>query len=788
MAKSLIIVESPTKARTITRLLKGRYEVLASQGHVRDLPQKGLSIEITADKRFIPIYATLPQKKSLIDTLRDSVQKASSVWIATDEDREGEAIAWHLCQALGIDPEKSIRIAFHEITERALKEALASPRPISMALVNAQQARRVLDRLVGYKLSPLLWRNFPKAGKTAKGQSQKASALSAGRVQSAALRLIVAREEAIQTHQPTLSVEGRLLIAAETPFWAKLLRPRYATLAHAQKALQALQNRRLRITDIQKKEVRENPPAPFTTSTLQQEAQRRLGFAIRRTMATAQALYEKGFITYMRTDSTHLAPEALTAIHKAIRERFGEAYLQPRNHSGNKQALAQEAHEAIRPTDLTQADAGETPDEKKLYQLIWRRTLASQMKSALYEKTRVLLLPEPPIEPPVEFVAEGERLLFEGFRRLYDTVREAEEEVPFPDLKKDQLYGWQELILSEKWSAPPARYTEGTLVKELEEKGIGRPSTYVPTLETLFRRDYVRREAIATPLPAYKEVRLLPSGESTIKTLTPPPREEKNKLVPTDLGILVTRFLEKHFADIVDYDFTREIEKDLDQIAANAQDWQTVIRRFYEQFEPKVENIDIDPDLRQRMIGYDPVSQKPVYGRYGRYGPYLQLGEEADPEKRRANLPANKRMETISLEEALQLLSFPRKVGEHQGQSIEVHQGPYGFYLKWGGKNFRLPATYSPYSLTIEEAICAIESPPSRKDALKRFPEKGIEVLSGRYGLYFTYQGQNYSLPKGLSVEAITPELCERILTKKQNIPTQTPKKKNTKAGVRNQK
>jgi len=764
MARPLLIVESPTKARTIMRLLKGKYDVVASQGHVRDLPEKGLAVEITPDKRFIPIYAILPEKKSIIESIKSAVSQAESVWLATDEDREGEAIAWHLCQALGLDSEQAIRITFHEITERALKNALKNPRPIRMNLVNAQQARRILDRLVGYKLSPLLWRAFPQA------KSRRSTALSAGRVQSAALRLIVEREDAIQNHQPILSIEGRIFVRAEKPFWAKLHKPAFATLAEAREALSAMIGRSLRITDIQKKEHAENPPAPFTTSTLQQEAQRKLGFSIRRTMTTAQALYEKGYITYMRTDSTHIAPEALQVIHEVIRQNFGENYLQPRDHTGKKQAFAQEAHEAIRPTNPAQSEAGETPDEKRLYQLIWSRTLASQMKPARYEKTRILLEPEPPTNPILIFSAEGERLLFEGFRRLYQTPREEAEEVPFPALEKGQLYPWEELILREKWSAPPVRYTEGTLVKELEEHGIGRPSTYVPTIETLFKRDYIRKETTRTSLPAYREIRLTSSGHLQETSITPPPREEKNKLVPTDLGYLVTRFLIKHFPEIVDYDFTREMEDKLDHIASEAADWQGVIQEFYEQFEPRVKSVPADPDLRQRLLGYDPVSQKPVYARYGKYGPYLQLGEDSDPNKHRANLPPDKRLETLSLSEALTLLSFPRTIGAYEGHPIEVHQGPYGYYIKYNGKNYKLPATYSPYSLSEDEAIEIVTgNVPKSSGVVKEFPEKGIEVRSGRYGLFFTHGGKNYSLPRGITAEAVTPELCEQILAQKQS-------------------
>lgn len=761
MAKPLIIVESPTKAKTITRLLKGRYEVLASQGHVRDLPKRGLSIEITPEKVFIPRYELLPTKQAILNQLKRAVHQASEVWLATDEDREGEAIAWHICEALKLDKDKPLRITFHEITERALKEALARPRAIAMSLVNAQQARRLLDRIVGYELSPLLWRAFPAA----KGPSKKPSALSAGRVQSAALRLIVERERAIQQHQPNYSIEAQILLQTPTPLWAKLHKPTFDNLQTAQKALMALLGRRLRLKSRQQKQHAERPQPPFTTSTLQQEAQRRLGFSISRTMRTAQALYEKGLITYMRTDSTHLAPEARPAIYAVIQHLFGEAYLEPHDYSQKKAQFAQEAHEAIRPTDPNLETAGDTPDEEKLYHLIWSRTLASQMKPALYEKTRLTFEPEPPTDPLLTFLAEGEVLLFEGYLKAYRaTPNELKETLP--PLQENALYEWTLLELQEKFTPPPLRYTEGTLVRELEERGIGRPSTYVPTLETLFKRSYVRRGTIQTPLPPYQLIRIKPNGEITTQTVSPPPREEKNKLIPTDLGILVTQFLLEHFPEIVDYDFTSQVEHELDLIAANQVDWQTVLRKFYEQFAPKVAQTPLQTkNLRQRLLGYDPVSSRPVYACYGKHGPYLQLGENTDPDVRRAALPAGKRLDTITLEEALTLLSFPRELGLYQNKPVELRYGPYGFYLKYDGKNYKLPPTLKPYSLSLEEAI-TILTQPETGNTLKSFPEAGIVVRNGRYGPYFTYQGQNYSL-KGIDLATLTPERCLEIVAQK---------------------
>ncbi len=765
MARSLIIVESPTKAKTITRLLKGQYDVIASQGHIRDLPKRGLSIEITPEKVFIPRYETLQNKQAILNQLKRAVKEAAEVWLATDEDREGEAIAWHICEALELDREKPIRIAFHEITERALNEALTNPRPIAMALVNAQQARRLLDRIVGYELSPLLWRAFPSA----KGTSKKSSALSAGRVQSAALRLIVEREWAIQQHQPSRSLEARIQLQTPTPLWAKLQKPPLEDLPSAQELLRSLVGRRLHLKSRQTKQQAERPQAPFTTSTLQQEAQRRLGFAISRTMRAAQALYEKGFITYMRTDSTYLAPEARAAIHNVIRTSYGENYLEPHDFSQKKAQFAQEAHEAIRPTDPNLQSAGDTPDEEKLYQLIWSRTVASQMKPALYEKTRLTFVPEPPTSPEISFAAEGEILVFDGYLRAYrGAPSEAKETLP--PLQEDTLYEWILLEIQEKFSAPPAHYTEGTLVKELEERGIGRPSTYVPTLETLFKRGYIRRATAKTPLPPYQLVRIERDDKTTSQTVSPPPREEKGKLVPTDLGILVTQFLLEHFPDIVDYDFTSQVEHELDQIAANEIDWQTVLRQFYEQFAPKVAQTPLQTkNLRQRLLGYDPVSGRAIYACYGKHGPYLQLGESTDADVRRTALPPGKRLDTVTLEEALALLSFPRQLGLHEGKPVELHHGPYGFYLKYDGKNYKLPPSTEPYDLSLEEAV-PILTQSGHSGTLATFPEAGITVRHGRFGPYFTYQGQNYSL-KGVDLQTLTPGLCLQIVAQKSTSP-----------------
>lgn len=766
-AKPLLIVESPTKAQTIRRLLGQAYEVTASQGHVRDLPEKGMGLSIEKSEKgyvFTPTYTLLPKKAPIIQKIRQQVAEASSVWLATDEDREGEAIAWHLCHLLEIDPTQPVRITFHEITRRALQEALKSPRPINQNLVNAQQARRLLDRIVGYEISPLLWRTFPK--------SQKGSALSAGRVQSVALRLLVEREREIAQFRPEAILIAEIFLATEPAFKATLHNPPLKNKEEALSLLQRLVGRLLQVNKLEKKPRRRNPPPPFTTSTLQQEAQRRLGFSLSRTMRTAQSLYEKGLITYMRTDSTHLAPEALQAIHAALRERFGPQAVQPRTWE-KKSLHAQEAHEAIRPTDPSVENAGDTPDEQKLYALIWRRTLASQMREALYEETLVELLPEPATEPLLTFVAKGRLLTEPGFLALYGYAADEEEEATLPPLREGQRLPWQQVRLWEKFSTPPPRYTEGTLVKELEERGIGRPSTYAPTVETLFKRAYIQRREVRVPRPPYEEILLMPDGQLHRSRQTPPPDVQKNKLLPTELGMRVVDFLVARFPDIMDYDFTAKVEAELDQIANAELDWQAMLNAFYERFTAELTQAQATRETAtHKLLGYHPVSGKPITLRASRNGPYIAIGEKGDPDYRTASVPDTFSTETLTLEDALLLLSFPREVGTYEGAPIGIYSGPYGYYLKHNGQNYPLLPGFSPFSLTEEEAIQCIEARRAGQKSfapLKTFPDAGIEILPGRYGPYIRYAGQNYAIPKGFSPAELTLEDCQNIIAQHQN-------------------
>ncbi|MCS7189140.1 MAG: type I DNA topoisomerase [Bacteroidia bacterium] len=766
--KALLIVESPTKAQTIRRLLNDeKYEVIASNGHIRDLPEKekGLSIQKSEEGyTFTPKYVLLPGKEKIVQQIQGELKKAKEVWLATDEDREGEAIAWHLCQTLNIDPHQSVRITFHEITRKALLHALKHPRPINQDLVNAQQARRILDRIVGYEISPLLWRVF--------SHERKQSALSAGRVQSVALRLIVERERAIANFHPTAKPAAEVLLQTHPPFKATLIQPELVSLSQALSLLEKLRGKSLRVAKLEKKLRRRGPLPPFITSTLQQEALRRLGFSLQRTMRAAQNLYEKGLITYMRTDSTHLAPEALEAIHAAIRGRYGEEAIQSRKWEEKKVRHAQEAHEAIRPTDPSVEEAGESPDEQRLYKLIWQRTLACQMQDALYEETQVILTSSSADIEPLQFEAKGRILTRPGFLQLYGHTEDQEEEADLPLLHIGQELSWKEVRIWEKFSSPPPRYTEGSLVRELEERGIGRPSTYAPILETLFKRDYIKREQVRMDRPSYQEIILYPSGKTEKNRHFPPPELQKNKLVPTALGMRVVDFLIAHFSDIMDYEFTARVEAELDQIAGSELDWQTMLSKFYTHFTAELTQAQKAKDgFQHRLIGYDPVSGKPVSFHTGRNGVFLALGEKGDPLYRTVSVPTSLAPEAITLEKALYLLSFPRTIGTYEESPITLHYGPYGYYIKHKEKNYALLTGMSPFSLSLEEAIQIIQAKKesSRQSQLIRsFPEAQIEILQGRFGPYIRYPGGICSLTKGINPLTLTAEECQKIITSQQ--------------------
>ncbi|MEN3041645.1 MAG: type I DNA topoisomerase [Bacteroidia bacterium] len=768
MSKPLLIVESPTKAQTIQRLLGGDYATIASQGHVRDLPEKGFGVQIEkvdGSYRFKPIYQPLDKKAAIVQKIKQAVDQAPQVFLATDEDREGEAIAWHLCEMLGIDGNAPVRITFHEITKRALQEALQNPRAINFHLVNAQQARRLLDRIVGYKISPLLWRSFPRAG-------MRSSALSAGRVQSVALRLIVEREREIANFQPSPEIAVEVDLPGPPAFKATLITPSVLSIEEGQDKLAQLVGRALKVLQVVKKPRRRSPSAPFTTSTLQQEAQRRLSFSLQRTMRAAQSLYEKGLITYMRTDSVHLAPEALAAIHEALRERFGPKSVVPRAWTNKKTLHAQEAHEAIRPTDPYVSEAGDTPDEKKLYALIWRRTLASQMPDAIYEETVVQLEPEPPLSFSMRFEAKGRVLVEPGFLSLYGYAAEEEEEATMPSLQAGMQLPWESIRIWEKFPPPPPRYTEGTLVKELESRGIGRPSTYAPTVETLLKRRYVERGEAKVMRPPYTEVTISATGEVSRTLHKPPPDIQRNKLLPTRLGMQVTDFLVERFPDIMDYDFTARVEEELDQIAAEKLDWQEMLSSFYAHFLNELSQAHT-LSRRSELLGIDPATQKPVYLHYAPQGLYVSLAEKGDPDYRTASVPSTLSAKVIDLVKALKLLAFPRMVGTYEGEPIVIRQGPYGYYIRHGMKNYPLPPDVDPLTITEEEAIEAIKTRrESSPMVLRSFPEAGIEVLLGRYGPYIRQAGRTCSLPKDVSVDSLTVEMCEALLREKAARPS----------------
>ncbi|MCS6790776.1 MAG: type I DNA topoisomerase, partial [Bacteroidia bacterium] len=726
--KPLLIVESPTKARTIQRLLGDKYAVAASEGHVRDLPEKGMGISIQKTEEhyhFSPEYTLLPKKSDVIRRIQQEVSRAKQVYLATDEDREGEAIAWHLCKVLGLDAGTPLRITFHEITKRALEAALRSPRPINMHLVEAQQARRILDRIVGYSLSPLLWQTFVRRGKGT-------PVLSAGRVQSVALRLVVERERSILAFQPTFTIEGELLLEAQSEIYARLLKPAFSSLEEAQQVLQLLKEKHLRISDLRKKTRRRNPPAPFTTSSLQQEAYQRLGYSLSQTMRIAQNLYEKGHITYMRTDSLHIAPEALEAIHSVIREKFGAEFVSARVWEQKEKAVrAQEAHEAIRPTHPEVEEAGDTPQERKLYGLIWRRAVASQMPEALYEETTLTLEPEPSLPQSVLFEAKGVILVRPGYLLLYG---KSEEEAlsELPPVRVGETLAWRQLRLWEKYASPPSRYSEGALVKELEERGIGRPSTYAPTIETLIQRKYVQRAEARIPRPSYREVLLHPDGRIEMETHNPPPEIERKKLVPTPLGIQVTDFLVANFPDILDYDFTAKVEQELDLIAAESLDWQKMLSAFYVHFSDELLQAR-ERRVSSRKIGEDPETGETVFLHWNAGGYYVARGTKDSPSYRTVGLPAHFVPDRLTPQEALFLLSLPKEVGAYEGKPVWLRLGPHGFYLHHEGKNYALPPHIMPMTLTSQQAAEVLAQKQEHVSAsfrapLLAFPEAQIEV------------------------------------------------------------
>ena len=765
MQENLVIVESPAKAKTIEKFLGKEYTVKSSFGHIRDLSKKELGIDIS--NNFEPHYEIPADKKKVVGELDKLAKSAKTVWLASDEDREGEAIAWHLAQVLGLDPKTTKRIVFHEITKNAILHAVENPRSINMDLVNAQQARRVLDRLVGFELSPVLWRKVKPS-------------LSAGRVQSVAVRLIVEREREIIAFESKdyyrVVADFEIAGANGKPgaFRAELNK-RFATEQEAEAFLGKCKDARFTVLNVEQKPSKKNPPAPFTTSTLQQEAGRKLGMSVSQTMAVAQRLYEAGYITYMRTDSVNLSNQALAAAKEEVTALFGAEYSEVRNFK-TKSKGAQEAHEAIRPSYMNHRTIEGGPQEKRLYELIWKRTVASQMASAQTERTVVDIAVSGAAE---QFVATGEVVKFDGFLRLYSESVEDEtgegEEALLPPMKKGDEPTAQTITALQRFTQSPPRYSEASLVKRIEELGIGRPSTYAPTISTIITRGYGIKESRDGEKRGYTQL-TLSKGKIARKTLTETVGKEKNKLSPTDIGMIVTDFLDAQFAAVMDYNFTASVEKEFDEIAMGEKSWPEMIRSFYDDFHSKVdEELESKPVKSSQMheLGIDPKSGKPVFVKIGRFGPVAQIGgAEGDEEKPRfASLKKGQLIATITLDEALALFDLPRKLGEFEDKEVVIGVGRFGPYARHDGKFVSLAKTDDPYTIELPRAIELIEQKRIKdkrmKEPIKTFAEEpGLQVLNGRYGPYIAFDGKNYRIPKGQEPEGLTLEACRAIIAK----------------------
>ncbi len=751
MAKNLVIVESPAKAKTISNFLGKDYEVRSSYGHIRDLPKKGISIDIEHD--FTPKYEISQDKRKVVKELKD-LAKNKEVWLASDEDREGEAIAWHLCTALKLDVKQTKRIVFHEITSEAILNAIQKPRTIDLNLVNAQQARRVLDRLVGYELSPVLWKKI-KTG------------LSAGRVQSVAVRLIVEREREIRDFQSDTSFK----ISADFKARGQLIRSELNVRPkdYQKNVLDWLEDLKkgsiYSVKDITKKPLIKNPSAPFTTSTLQQEASRKLGFSVKQTMALAQRLYENGHISYMRTDSTVLSKEALNAAKNYIISKFGNNYYTFRQYK-IKNASAQEAHEAIRPTDFNILEIASDPLQNKLYQLIWRRSLASQMSQALVEKTEVNIAISNKSEL---FIAKGEIVKFDGFTKVYGNPIE---DIILPDLNKGQVLDLIKITATQLFSRGPARYSEASLVKKLEDLGIGRPSTYSPTLSVIQNRGYIEKANVEG---VEKEIKIVEFDGSSIisKTGQITYGADKSKLLPTPIAELVIDFLIKYFAEIVNYDFTAQVEESFDKIASGKVEWHQIIKTFYDSFHPEVlksEEISRKEVSKMRLIGQDPKTKKPIYARFGKFGPMLQRGESGEEETKKpdfAPMPKNTTIEDITLEEALKALSLPRVIGiTKDKKNIVANIGRFGPYIQID-KRYVSIKPLDPHSITEEEALKIIEENDKKlKERIVNEFKDGIKILRGPFGPYVTDGKKNVKIPKDVDPNTITESEALEMIAK----------------------
>ncbi|HBN47472.1 MAG TPA: type I DNA topoisomerase [Prevotella sp.] len=755
MQDNLVIVESPAKAKTIEKFLGKDYKVMSSYGHIRDLKKKELSID---EKTLQPTYEIPEEKQKVVADLKKNAKAAKTVWLASDEDREGEAISWHLCEVLGLDEQNTSRIVFHEITKPAIMEAIQHPRHLDMNLVNAQQARRVLDRLVGFKVSPVLWRKVKPA-------------LSAGRVQSVAVRLIVDREREIQAFksEPYYRVNAVFTLTNADGTQSELkaeLDQRFTTHEDALIFLKKCKTAIFTVDNITKKPLKRSPAPPFTTSTLQQEAARKLGFTVSQTMMVAQRLYESGRITYMRTDSVNLSSLAINACKEEIVKLYGEEYSKPRNYHTHSKG-AQEAHEAIRPTTMSAPTITGTAQERRLYELIWKRTAASQMADAQVEKTTVTINIS---GDETQFVANGEVVRFDGFMKVYHESTDEESLKPedgnlLPALSAGQMLERKEITSTERFSQGPVRYTEASLVHKLEELGIGRPSTYAPTISTIQQREYVQKGDKKGVERSYV-IDTLKGNMVTAKNKKEMAGSEKGKLLPTDIGFVVNDFLLQNFPDIMDYNFTAKVEEEFDRIAEGKEEWTKMMVDFDKKFEPNVEkvmNARSEHKAGERQLGTDPKTGKPVFVKIGRFGPVAQIGSAEDKEKPSfAQLPKDKSIETITLDEALELFKLPRQVGDYEGSPVTIGAGRFGPYILHDKKYVSLPRTEDPLTVTLETAVSLIEQKrqADREKHIKQFDEDpNLELMKGRYGPYIAYDGKNYHIDKKLQEQALAGEL-----------------------------
>ncbi|MBU8883356.1 type I DNA topoisomerase [Kaistella sp. DKR-2] len=760
MSKNLVIVESPAKAKTIQKYLGKDFEVKSSFGHIRDLPKKGMGIDLAT---FTPDYEVSADKKKLVTELKAAVKKADMVWLASDEDREGEAIAWHLAQELKLNDDNTKRIVFHEITKNAILKAVENPRKIDQNLVNAQQARRILDRIVGFEMSPVLWKKV-KTG------------LSAGRVQSVAVRLVVERELEIRGFQPksAFKVEGIFLNNNKQEISAKLKKD-FVKESEAEDFLKQSQNAEFKVLNVETKPGTRSASAPFTTSTLQQEASNRLGYGVTATMRVAQRLYEEGFITYMRTDSVNLSQEAINGAKSQIVSEFGEQYSNPRNYT-TKSSSAQEAHEAIRPTDFSVKKIG---DEQlnKLYQLIYKRTLASQMTNAKIEKT-VIEIGNPKLSQ--HFEAQGEVIVFDGFLKVYGITKTEDDEEEnneklLPKVAVGEALDYKKIEATEKFTKPSARYTEAGLVKKLEELGIGRPSTYAPTIQTIQNREYVDKREI---LPQEREILKMTLGKNELKKeiLTDKFGGDKNKFVPTDIGEVVNDFLTQNFAEILDYGFTAKVEQDFDDIASGSEKWKEVLQGFYKDFHPKIQDVEENADRAngERILGVDPKSGKNVITRIGRFGPMVQIGEQDDEEKPIfASLMPSQNIATITLEDALELFKVPFDLNDFDGKTVTVGVGRFGPYVKWGEAFISIPRGEDPLSVTQERAEEIINEKKAADAPIATYKGEPVTKGTGRFGPFIKYQSLFINVPKRYDFENLSQsdinDLIDAKLEKEAN-------------------